>query len=335
MTAPVMTQATTTQATMTQATTKVLMTGAGGFCGKHLATYLKSQGVAVYTMGMHPPEPSDETVQQHFTIADITNSQELAHVFQVVQPDYCIHLAGVASSIDPVVFYRVNVSYAAALLHALELSGLATQCPTLLVGTSAEYGAITPEQVPIHENTPVSPYHHYGISKLAQTHLGMAAARMGRPLVMVRPFNIIGPGMPRHLSVQSFATQVVKIVLGQQPPVIEVGNLGSSRDFIDVESTVRIYWQLLQNPQAYGEVINICSGQGVVMADLLQRLIHLSGVAVEVKVDPDRFKTLDIPVHYGCTQKLERFIHGVPHLDLDGTLQRVLDYLTVNPCFAL
>ncbi|MBD2327817.1 NAD-dependent epimerase/dehydratase family protein [Alkalinema sp. FACHB-956] len=320
---------------MTPATTKVLMTGAGGFCGKHLATYLKSQGVTVYTMGMHPPEPSDETVQQHFTIADITHSQELASIFDRVQPDYCFHLAGVASAADPVTFYRVNVSYAAALLHALDLSGLAANCPTLLVGTSAEYGVITPEQVPIHENTPVSPYHHYGISKLAQTHLGMAAARMGRPLVMVRPFNIIGPGMPRHLSVQSFATQVVKIGLGQQPPVIEVGNLGSSRDFIDVESTVRIYWQLLQNPQAYGEVINICSGQGVVMADLLQRLIQLSGVAVEVKVDPDRFKTLDIPVHYGCTQKLERFIHGVPHLDLDGTLQRVLDYLTVNPCFAL
>lgn len=318
-----------TAAAMTQTTTKVLITGGGGFCGKHLATYLKSQGVTVYTMGTHPLEPSAENAQ-HFLISDITRAQEIAHIFEAVQPDYCFHLAGVASAADPGTFYRVNVSYAAALLHALDLSGFATRCSTLLVGTSAEYGVITPEQVPIHEETPVSPYHHYGISKLAQTHLGIAAARTGKPLIMVRPFNIIGAGMPRHLSVQSFASQVAKIMLGQQPPVIEVGNLGSSRDFIDVEETVRIYWQLIQNPRAYGEVINICSGQGVVIADLLQRLIQLSGVDVEVKVDTNRFKALDIPVHYGCTKKLQRFIPELPRLDLDATLQRVLDCLIVN-----
>jgi GDP-4-dehydro-6-deoxy-D-mannose reductase len=298
--------------------TKVLITGGGGFCGQHLVRYLESQGVDVYTMGVRAAR------DRHYPIDDITAAPEIAAVLQTLQPDYIFHLAGVASAANAAAFYQVNARYAAALLQALEISGLA-HCPTLLVGTSAEYGAIQPEQVPIHEATAVSPYHHYGISKLAQTHMGMAAARTGKPVIMVRPFNIIGRGMPPHLSVQSFATQVVHIAQGQQVPVIEVGNLGSSRDFIDVENAMQIYWQLIQTPQAYGQVVNVCSGQGIVMAEILQQLIELAGVAVEVKVDPQRFKALDIPVHYGCAQKLASLINRTPQLDLRRTLQNILD----------
>jgi GDP-4-dehydro-6-deoxy-D-mannose reductase len=299
--------------------TKVLVTGAGGFCGQHLVRYLKAQAVDVHTMGV-----SGAVSDRHTHLADIGSAKAIAVVLESVQPDYIFHLAGVASAPNAATFYQVNAGYAAALLQGLELSGLAAT-PTMLVGTSAEYGAIVPEQVPIHETTAVSPYHHYGISKLAQTHMGMAAARMGRPLIMARPFNIIGPGMPAHLSVQSFASQVAQIVQGKQAPVIEVGNLGSSRDFIDVAETMAIYWQLIQNPQVYGQVINVCSGQGVVMADLLEMLIELAGVTVEVKVDPQRFKALDIPVHYGCTQKLADCLGRSPQFDLRASLQAILD----------
>jgi nucleoside-diphosphate-sugar epimerase len=299
---------------------QVLITGGGGFCGQHLVRYLKTQGVEVATIGVNP------LAGQHHRIAHVTDAAAIAQVLESVQPNYIFHLAGVASAASAATFYQVNAGYAAALLQALELSGLAA-IPTMLVGTSAEYGAIVPEQVPIHETTAVSPYHHYGISKLAQTHMGMAAARTGRPLIMARPFNIIGPGMPAHLSVQSFASQVAQIVQGTQAPVIEVGNLGSSRDFIDVAETMAIYWQLIQNPQAYGQVINVCSGQGVVMTDLLQMLIELAGVTVEVKVDPQRFKALDIPVHYGCTQKLAGLLGRSPQFDLDATLQGILEHI--------
>lgn len=284
--------------------------------------YLQSQGIDVYTVGSQSTG-SQSALGNHYAITDITNVAELVRVIKAVQPNYIFHLAGIASSPDPTLFYTVNTTYATALLHATQLSGLS--CPILLVGTSAEYGFITPEQVPIHEKTPVSPYHHYGISKLAQTHMGIAAARIGMPVVMVRPFNIIGCGMPPHLAVQSFARQVASIVQGKQDPMIEVGNLESSRDFIDVADVIPIYWQLIQNSAAYGEVINICSGQGIVMADLLQQLIELSGIDVEVRSNPTRFKALDIPVHYGCTKKLERLIGYSPILDLNPTLKQILE----------
>jgi len=300
---------------------KVLITGGGGFCGQHLVQYLTAQGVEVHTLGVKP------SIDRHHVITDVTDATAIAAVLETVQPNYVFHLAGVASAPSAATFYQVNASYAAALLQAMDLSGLAATVPTMLVGTSAEYGAIEPEQVPIHELTPVSPYHHYGIGKLAQTHMGMAAARTGKPVIMARPFNIIGPGMPPHLSVQSFAQQVVNITKGQQSPTITVGNLGSSRDFIDIGEVVQIYWQLIQNPQAYGQVINVCSGQGVVIADLLQLLTKLAGVAVTVNVDSQRFKALDIPVHYGCTEKLTGLLGRSPQFDLQKTLQGILEDL--------
>jgi nucleoside-diphosphate-sugar epimerase len=302
---------------------KVLITGGGGFCGQHLVRYLTAQGVEVHTLG------GKSSTDRHHAITDVTDVKAIATMLETVQPDYIFHLAGVASAPSAATFYQVNASYTAALLQAIDLSGLAATVPTMLVGTSAEYGAIAPEQVPIHELTPVSPYHHYGISKLAQTHMGIAATRIGKPVIMVRPFNIIGSGMPAHLSVQSFAQQVVKIVQGRQAATIAVGNLGSSRDFIDIAEVVQIYWQLIQNPQAYGQVINVCSGQGVVMADLLQLLIELARVAVTVTVDPQRFKALDIPIHYGCTEKLTALLGRSPQFDLQKTLQGILaDLLT-------
>ncbi|HEY9696879.1 MAG TPA: NAD-dependent epimerase/dehydratase family protein [Trichocoleus sp.] len=307
--------------------TRVLVTGGSGFCGKHLVAYLQKQGVEVYTVGV---QPAIDQPNKHYSIADITSVEALSSVLKSVEPNYVFHLAGVASAPEPSWFYQVNASYAAALLRALELTGQLPDCPTMLVGTSAEYGFITPEQVPIHEKTPVSPYHHYGISKLAQTHIGMAAARASMPVVMVRPFNIIGCGMGSHLALQSFARQVANILQGKQDPVIEVGNLGSSRDFIDVGDVIPIYWQLIQNPDAYGEVINVCSGQGVVMSDLLQKLIEIAAVEVEVRSDPSRMKALDIPVHYGCTKKLESLIGDTPKLNLDATLKQILEQLIAD-----
>src|SRR5207248_561315 len=107
----------------------------------------------------------------------------------------------------PDAYYLVNTVYAARLLHAMELAGCAL-VPTLLIGSAAEYGAVNEDDVPITETMPARPIDHYGISKLAQTLIGQAAARDGRSIVVARTFNAIGPGMPEHLSVQSFVKQI-------------------------------------------------------------------------------------------------------------------------------
>jgi len=297
---------------------RALITGVGGFCGRHLAQYLATQGVEVYGISRNA------FFDKCSRFPDLVDAASLVPAIKASRPNYIFHLAGVTISEDPATFYRVNAVYAASLLHALEVTGYHDR-PVLLVGTAAEYGMISPDQMPMNEDSIPRPYSDYGISKFAQTLLGLATAKRGRPIVMVRPFNIIGPGMPCHLVVQSFATQIARILKRDMPPIVQVGNLGSSRDFIDVADAVEIYWQLVQTPAAYGEIVNVCSGSPIMIGDILTRLATLACIRIEVQTDPRRFKAVDVPVHYGSTEKLRRILGRASTMSLDLSLGRVLE----------
>lgn len=299
---------------------KVFITGASGFCGTHLIRRLVREGAEIIT---HGPEKAAAGQWYNTPVEDL---DDLTEILGYVQPNYVIHMAGIAQTEDYPLFYKVNTLYGANLLRALELSGL-VNVPVLLIGTSAEYGMVSQADLPIKEDLPAQPYNHYGISKLAQTSLGLNLAAQGRSIIIARPFNIIGPGMGEHLVVQSFARQIAEMQKGIRTPVIRVGNLNSTRDFIDVHDVVEAYWRLIRMPQAYGEIINVCSGKPVAIHEILEKLIGLSGMQIKVEVDPARVKQLDVPQHYGSNEKLVKRYGIQPAIDLSETLQEILSTL--------
>ena len=303
---------------------KALITGARGFCGRHLVDFLMSQGVEVHTIGIRK-----SGVSTHHQISNITSVGELSEIISKVYPDYIFHLAGVLQSNDPLKCYLVNTQYAAALLCAIESTGI-TNSPVLLVGTSAEYGDVVSDKLPINEETIPKPFTHYGISKLAQTLQGLAASRKNIPVVVARPFNVIGPGMPHHLVVQSFATQIIRISKKEDIPVIHTGNLESSRDFIDVSDLVKIFWDLIRVPSAMGQIVNVCTGKGVVVGHILEKLIEWSGESIEISKDLKRMKAIEINDHYGSTLKMEQLVGYRVDLNLEHSLNRILNHLQ-NP----
>jgi len=273
---------------------KALITGATGFSGRALVRYLEGQSVEVATISLRGDQVTDAGV--------------LADILDKAQPDYIFHLAGISGAASAEEYLRVNVLYAETLLRSLQKARLGDR-PVLLVGTAAEYGLVSPDDLPITEEVSCRPYNLYGISKLAQSLLGLATAtNESRPIIIARPFNIIGPDMPEHLALASFRRQIAAIKQGTQPPILQVGNLSAARDFIDIEDVVRIYWSLVQNKEAYGKLFNLCTGIATTLRELVDLLVEASGVQIEVQSAPSRIKAVDVPVHYGSNQKLHQVI---------------------------
>ena len=112
---------------------------------------------------------------------------------------------------------------------------------------------------------------------------------------------------------------------GRRPAVISVGNLDVVRDFSDVRDVVRAYAALLETGQA-GEVYNVCSGRGVSLREIAERLVELSGARAELRVDPDRLRPADIPALVGDPARLQRATGWQPRIGLEQTLRDLLDY---------
>lgn len=297
---------------------KMLITGASGFLGQHLLRLLVKNDIEIHTIDL---KPCSIGIQHNVSLSNIS---ELKNILTTVEPDYIVHLAGIAHAIDINTYYTINTSFAANLISAVKAWGNFC-CPMILTGTSAEYGRVDKDQLPITEDTPTKPYDHYGISKLAQTLMGIREARDGLPLIMIRPFNIIGPSMPSHLALQSFVRQITKIIKQEAKPIIETGDLSTSRDFVDVRDVADAIWHLITSPSAYGEVVNICTGTDIKISDLLDQLITIANVNVEIQTAPHLIKNVDIPVHFGSNDKLLRLTGFTPQRDLGTTLRDVLN----------
>lgn len=305
---------------------RVLVTGAGGFCGDHLTRHLADQGAEVHTISQRPAQR-----ERHHQVARVTDIGALARAVRLSEPDYVVHLAGVMVSPDPIEFYRINTQFAVALLKALTVAGYADR-PVLLVGTAAEYGIVSEDDLPISEELQPRPYNHYGISKLAQTLESLAESKAGRPVAVVRPFNLIGPGMPEHLVLRSFASQIAKIAKGEAPPIIAAGNIKASRDFVDVRDAVAIYWRIIRNPDCYGKILNVCTGWGTVVEEALRALIQLTGAETEVRTEASRLKDIDIPAHYGSTAELTRLLGPLAMRPIASSLSDIFQDAMVRSC---
>ncbi|MBE2220830.1 MAG: GDP-mannose 4,6-dehydratase [Anaerolineae bacterium] len=302
---------------------RIFITGATGFAGSHLVDSLLEQGHEIYAL-THPAtshQDLPEHPQLHTIYGDLLDLDSLKTAVQQAQPDTVYHLAGQAyparSWQNPALTIAINTGGTANLLEA----AIAFGRPRVVVVSSAEiYGYVSEEDLPLTEQTWPQPRHPYGVSKVAAGLLtAVYAQRYDLPVVEARPFNHIGPRQALGFVVPDFASQLAAIKLGQQPPVMSVGNLDARRDFTDVRDVVRAY-QLLAEKGIPGEAYLICSGQAVSIHYLLNALIDAAETAVEITYAPERMRPSDTPCLYGSHAKLTKDTGWKPEIHLRQSL---------------
>ncbi|MGH1590746.1 GDP-mannose 4,6-dehydratase [Methylobacterium phyllosphaerae] len=151
--------------------------------------------------------------------------------------------------------------------------------------------------------------------------------RIGVKLVVLRPFNHIGPGQDERFVVASFAGQIARIEAGLVLPCLEVGNLSSYRDFLDVADVAAAYADLIGRAESLpdGSVFNISSGQPRTIASVLEDLRTRARVPFEIRVAPERVRPAEIPLAAGDAACLHAVTGWEPRVPWDESLTRVLD----------
>jgi len=291
---------------------RALVTGGGGFVGRHLGTHLGSMGDEVISIDLE---------------VDVADPEAITAAVLDAQPDAIYHLAALShvgeSWESPAEVLRVNVLGTAALLAA---GRALDEPPVVLVVSSAEaYGAVGPDDLPITESTPLRPISPYAASKAAAEQLALQAWRgYGQPVVLVRPFNHVGPGQAPTFAVSALAKRIVEAERDRSGRVA-AGTLTARRDYTDVRDVVRAY-RLLVTRGTTGDTYNVCSGVDVAVSEVAERLCALAGAEVELVTDPDLVRPVDLPVLRGDPGHLAADTGWRPEIAFDDTLLDILEF---------
>jgi GDP-4-dehydro-6-deoxy-D-mannose reductase len=308
---------------------RILITGASGFVGSWLQRELDKrrleQGSDLIVLTAGQGDVSDWKT-------DITDRDQVTTLIRNCRPTAIIHLAAIAAPADARKMPQRawNVNFQGTMNLAYAAMELAPESRFIFVGSSEAYGAsfIDAANAPIKESAALKPMNVYGATKAAADILVGQLAHDGLKSVRFRPFNHTGPGQTDAYVVSAFAKQLAEISVGAKPPRISVGNLSAFRDFLDVRDVVRAYADaaLIEDvSDALGGVFNLSSGRSVQIQSILDMLIALSGLDVEVDIDPQRLRGPEITAASGDNAAAFGAFGWKPEIELSSTLGDVLD----------
>ena len=286
---------------------KALVTGAGGFVGGWLAAHLMEAG--------------DEVIELDPEL-DVRDGDGLASAITSARPDAIYHLAGYShvgqSWQEPQAAFEIN---ALGTLNLLQAARSVEPAPRVLLVSSADvYGEVDEASLPLAETAAARPATPYAASKVSAEFLGVQAyLGYGLPVIIVRPFNHIGPGQHESFFFPALARRIVQAI-DAGASAIPVGNLAARRDFTDVRDAVRSYRLLIERGLA-GEVYNVCSGKDISLAEAARLMLAVAGASLDLEADETLMRPVDLPVLRGDPGKLRAATGWEPAIPLATSLE--------------
>lgn len=306
---------------------KYLITGISGFVGGHLVEYLCGKQEVQEIVGIDSRMPDFGWMDKscigkvRCVGSSLLDIDGLGKVIKEERPDYVVHLASLSSVAEswryPVNSFINNTNIFLNLIETVRMNELKTKI--LSVGSSEEYGVVSRDNIPLHEDHPVNPMSPYAVARVSQEYLSRIYAKgYGIPIICTRSFNHVGPRQKEHFVISSFVKQAVEVKLNRRT-AISCGNLSIVRDFIDVRDVVKSYALLLDKGVA-GEIYNVCSSKAYVLGDILNEICKKVDIEGRYSSDERLLRPIDNPIIVGSNKKILEL-----GLQLDYSLDRSLD----------
>ena len=309
---------------------RILITGVTGFVGGWLLEELAPNYPHASFFGTSYGASPTHSLPNSLTLipADLRAPDVFRDILNLSQPTHVFHLAGFASGAgtDAETIRAANVGATVALLKALQARN--APCRVHLASTGYVYGPTNPDSPAKESDTP-HPVGAYAESKVEMEEQILPFTQDGSllSLTITRAFNHTGPRQTNAFVVPAFAEQIAQIEQGKHHPIVRVGNLEATRDFLDVRDVVRAYRLLLcETEQVPLRIVNVASGKSVRIRAILDELIAQCKTTVEVQNDPDRMRPSDFASSVGDYQLLHSLTQWQPTIPLSTTLSDTLQW---------
>ncbi len=326
----------------------ILVTGAAGFIGFHVAQRLLREGRdvvgldnmnAYYDPALKEARRAElaKSKQFRFVKLDLADRGAIAALFKEHQFPYVIHLAAQAgvrySLIDPFAYVDANLTGFATILEGCRHNG----CRHLLYASSSSvYGSNTKMPFSVHDNVD-HPLSLYGASKKANELMSHAYAHLfALPATGLRFFTVYGPWGRPDMAMWIFAKA---ILAGEPIKLFNNGNMRRDFTYIDdvVESVVRLMGRPATADAKYStaspdpgsstapwRVYNIGNNKPVELLEVVRLLEEAIGKKAKRELLP--MQPGDVPATYADVDDLMREVDFRPATPIAEGIARFIDW---------
>lgn len=307
---------------------QVLVTGAAGFIGSHLAERLVQEGAKVRCFirynsssrrGWLDHSPAAEEME--FVAGDIRDA-DIVHA-AVEGCDMVFHLAALIgipySYVSPEAYVHTNVQGTLNVLQAVRKHDVGR---LVVTSTSEVYGSA--QQIPISETHPLVGQSPYSASKIGADKIAESFyLSFETPVVTLRPFNTFGPRQSARAVIPTIISQLL------QGSALQLGNLDPTRDFNYVMNTVDGFLAAGVAPDIHGKTINVGSGREISIGDLISLVADRIGVEVDLQKDEKRIRPSGSEVNrlLADASLAQNLLSWVPAISLEEGIDRTIDWI--------
>jgi GDP-4-dehydro-6-deoxy-D-mannose reductase len=302
---------------------RILITGVTGFSGNALVHYLIEQGYKEI-WGITRQNKFHRLKGVTYQNCDLNDVNSLEKIVEEIDPERVIHLAGeTRKNLPNSQYWETNVIGTRNLLDAI--FDTTSKCRILVTSSSAVYGYGGSNA--INEKVLPRPLNFYAKSKVAQEVIALNHRFPQGSVAIARPFNLIGPSMDNN----SICSQIVNHVIDTEKNkknILELYEMETSRDFIDVRDAVKGYWAIISQPnfstKCKGHVFNIGSGHAYSKNAVISIIEKITGEQLPISATSKTQTDQINPIQYSNISKVTEITGWKPEIPLEQSLEDML-----------
>ena len=300
---------------------RFLITGGAGFIGSALANHLTWAGHEVRVIDdLTTGDQASLSPDVHFTRGDV---QDVSRLWSLLQDVDCVyHLAARVSVAESILYpgdyNRINTGGAVSLMEAMRDAGVSR---VVLASSGAVYG--TQGHQPVSEEAVPNPDSPYAVSKIAaETYIHTIGRLWGIETVALRIFNAYGPGQPLPVSHAPVVPRFLRQALSGGS-VVMYGGGQQVRDFVYLADVIDSLVKAADAPHINRGVINIGSGKGTSIAELVKVMEQVIGIKINTIANPER--PTGVPTLIGDITLATQKLNYRPYFELADGLKRMIE----------